>query len=272
MTVSITEVPSFCSRLRGMVLLLIVLLAGTIRPLASSAQYHLMTQDAVLPYIKNTILKAHADADPNATAQQIAAADQHLMLADPLPAVQSVRYGIVLMAAEKYYEQQRFAEAATQLKAAVAGEPDNSFLLYQYARALYPTENTKPQSFIAYQQLVRKLDHENGENDSTATIDYWFLEAYWKLATLQMDQAQWSPAAYNISRFLIGASSLGDLSRETQLYEEALSYLTECYFMLNEPEICRYYGARTLKFFPKNQYVRAYLAKLPPPTKSKLKP
>ena len=239
-------------------------------PLMSNAQYHLMTPDAVLPYVKNTVLKQHASLNPNASAKQIARAGQHLMQPDPLPLVQSSAYGPALVASQAFYAQGQFAKAAAQLTTGVAKEAQNPFLLFHFARALYATEARKPQSFIVYQQLVRNLDLDNGENDSTATIDYWFLEAYWKLGTLQMDQSQWGPAAYDIARFLAGASSLNELTQEPLLYEQALGYLTECYFKLNEPEICRYYGARTLKFFPKNQYVKPYLAKLPTPKHSKM--
>lgn len=241
------------------------LLVSILLPLASKAQYHLMTPDAVLPYVKNTLLKEHASPNPNATAKQIAVAGQHLMQPDPLPLEQSATYGSALAASRAAYAQGQFNNAATRLTAGLASETQNHFLLFQYARALYATEVRKPESFVVYQQLIRSLDRDNGENDSTATIDYWFLEAYWKLGTLQMDQAQWGPAAYNIARFLAGAASLDGLTQEPMLYEQALGYLTECYFKLNEPEICRYYGTRTLKFFPKNRYVKAYLAKLPPP-------
>ncbi|MDO7850029.1 hypothetical protein [Hymenobacter convexus] len=256
---------------RTIALLSFILIFNLLLPSAGNAQYHLMTPDAVLPYAKNTILKAHATAIAGASAKQIAAAGQHMMQPEPLPAVESVVFGPALAAAKAAYNQAHFAEAVADLSLPVASEPQNRFLLFHYARALYQTESTKPQAFEAYQKLISDLDRENGENDSTATIDYWFLEAYWKLGTLQMDQEQWKPAAYNMARFLIGASSLSELTQNPLLYEQALGYLTECYFRLNEPEICRYYGSRTLQFFPKNQYVRPYLAHLPPITKPKKK-
>lgn len=249
--------------MRQFALFILCLLVGTLMPLAGNAQYHLMTPDAVLPYVKNTILKAHASLRPTSSVKQ-AAAGQHMVQLDPLPVVQSAAFGSAIIASQAAYDQGQFAQAAAQLNLAIASEAQNPFLLFHYARALYPSEADKPQSFVVYQQLVRNLDQDNGENDSTATIDYWFLEAYWKLGTLQMDQAQWGPAAYNIARFLIGAASLNDLTQEPLLYEQALGYLTECYFRLDEPEICRYYGNRTLKFFPQNQYVKAYFARLPP--------
>lgn len=239
-------------------------------PLISRAQYQLMTPDAVLPYVKNTILKEHAAINPDASAKQIAAAGQHLMQPDPLPLVQSAAYGQALAASQGSHAQDQFVQAATQLVAGLAKEAQNPFLLFHYARALYAAGARKPQSFVVYQQPVHNLDLNNGENDSTATIDYWFLEAYWKLGTLQMDQSQWGPESYNIARFLAGASSLNELTQAPLLYEQALGYLTECYFRLNEPEICRYYGTRTLKFFPKNQYVKSYPAKLPAPKRSKM--
>ena len=160
----------------------ICLLVSILLPLASKAQYYLMTHDAVLPYVKNTLLKEHASPNPNATAKQIAVAGQHLMQPDPLPLEQSATYGSALAASRAAYAQGQFNKAATQLTAGLASETQNPFLLFQYARALYATEVRKPESFVVYQQLIRSLDRDNGENDSTATIDYWFLRHTGSLA------------------------------------------------------------------------------------------
>lgn len=49
------------------------------------------------------------------------------------------------------------------------------------------------------------------------------------------------------------------------LREQILQYQTECFANLHNAKLCRYFGQRTLHFFPKNQYVKRYLAALPRP-------
>ena len=101
-------------------------------------------------------------------------------------------------------------------------------------------------------------------NDSVLYVDVWFTEAYWKLGTLYLDHGRWADAVRSISQFLAATSRTEYAG--TPLYEEILGYLTESFYQLGDAKLCRHYGQLTLKHFPKNQYVRPYLAQLPKAT------
>ncbi len=181
----------------------------------------------------------------------------------PMPAIRSAYYGTDLAASEAAYDAGRFSEAAGLLREAIAKEPDNAFLLNAYARALYQIQETKPQSYTAYLALFRLLDAQYKSAPTELAVDCWFTESYWKFGTLCLDQGQWEVAALCIEQSL---ASSGDLyTSHPLLLEQALGYLTEAFYELHRPALCRYYGQRTLKLFPANRYVLPYLAALPKP-------
>ncbi|WP_201977425.1 hypothetical protein [Hymenobacter rubidus] len=245
---------------------------GLLLPATGVAQYYFRTPDAVLPVRKNSVSYTHVDVVDNLPLGSKVQKGQQIAVIQPEPAVQSEGYDLVLAGAKKAYDEGFFPQAAAALADAVVHEPDNPFLLYHYARALYKTDETKPQSYTVYQQLIAALARQGGENDTIAVVDMWFPEAYWKLGTLQMDNAQWAAAVDNIARALLSLEELGTLN-STPIHEEALAYLTECFYNLQNAKLCRYYGNRTLKLFPHNRYVQPYLAHLPPvaPPKAKRK-
>ena len=153
------------------------------------------------------------------------------------------------------------------LEEAVLQEPDNPFIIYQQARCLYRNEATKPRAYQLYQRLVKQLDTAVPPGPADLNADAWFVEAYWKLGTLYMDHAQWSKAIFSISQFLLVAPR--EQYAGTLLHEQILNYLTEAFSRLSDAKMCRHFGQLTLKDFPKNQYVRPYLARLPKPVTPK---
>ncbi|MET4074366.1 hypothetical protein [Hymenobacter sp. UYCo722] len=171
--------------------------------------------------------------------------------------------------AEQDYDAGRFAEAAAHLKPFISQQLVAPQVLNQYARALYRLPGGKPQSYAAYQRLIVLLDAYGREDAATCAIYLTFRESYYKLATLQMDNAKWRSAAYNFSRFLYTLNTVAAW-KTNDIYESALQYQTECFAELGDVKLCRHYGQRTLKFFPHNQYVLSYLARLP--TASTVKP
>ncbi|MBF9222610.1 hypothetical protein [Hymenobacter ruricola] len=246
------------------------LLLGLLSPTAVAAQYYHRTPDAVLPVRKNSVFFTHVDVVEQLPRGASIAKGQQIATLQPEPAVQSEGYDLVLAGAKKAYDEGFFPQAAAALEDAVAHEPNNPFLLYHYARALYKTDETKPRSYAVYQRLMATLAKQGGENDSVVVVDLWFPEAYWKLGTLQLDRAEWASAVDNISRGLLGLDQLGALPT-SPIHEEALSYLTECFYHLHDARLCRYYGNRTLQLFPQNKYVQPYLTHLPPAATPKVK-
>lgn len=167
---------------------------------------------------------------------------------------------------ERAYTDGRYVEAAEAVAEAAKLDPADPTVLYCYARALYRGENTRALSYPVYQRLIALLDVYGRESPRTATIYLPFLEAYFKLATLQLDEQQWAAASYNLSRTAAALQTMPEAAAQNApLREQVLQYQTECFANLHNPELCRYFGQRTLKFFPGNRYVQPYLAALPKP-------
>jgi hypothetical protein len=117
-----------------------------------------------------------------------------------------------------------------------------------------------------YQRLITLLNSYGREDEHTVTVYLPFLEAYFKLATLQLDAQEWAAASYNLSRAAAALQTMPEAAAQNApLREQILQYQTECFANMHDVKLCRYFGQRTLRFFPENQYVKSYLAALPPP-------
>jgi hypothetical protein len=225
--------------------------------------YHLYGQHAVLPDRVRTINLIHVEFDTTIRVGTHIEAGQVIGRADTPPLVRSVRYGLQLIDSEAAYEAGRYAEAAALLETAAQLEPANPFITYQLARALYQLDDTKPRAYTLYQRLISQLDGAGLPDPATLNVDVWFSEAYWKLGTLYMDNEQWPEAIQSISQALLSASP--ENYAGTTVKEQMLQYLTECFYHIGNAELCRHYGNLTLQLFPRNAYVRPYLAHLPRP-------
>jgi len=182
------------------------------------------------------------------------------------PAVLAEPHPIEVAESERAYADGRLDYAASVLAEAAKLEPADPTVLYHYARALYRGEDTREQSYAVYQRLIKLLDAYGRENEHTVTVYLPFLEAYFKLATLQLDAQQWAGASYNLSRAAAALQTMPEsAAQNAPLREQILQYQTECFANLHNAQLCRYFGQRTLHFFPKNQYVKQYLATMPRP-------
>lgn len=169
---------------------------------------------------------------------------------------------------ERAYNDGRLADAAEAVaKAAILNPPDPR-VLNCYARALYRHKATRSRSYPVYQQLIALLNSYGQEGPEVVSMYVPFLEAYFKLATLQLDHEQWAAASYNLSRAAAAMQSMPDAAAENLLLrEQILQYQTECFSHLHNVQLCRYFGQRTLQSYPKNRYVLSYLAELPNPSR-----
>lgn len=225
--------------------------------------YQFLTPNCGLPPRIHVITMAHSDADTSLVVGTKILRGMVVAHVQLPPAIRSVYYGTELAKSELAYEAGRFAEVANLLTEAVGWEPANPFLLNAYARALYQANKTKPKSYVAYQALFRAQRAAYTPEASELVVDCWFIEAYWKYGTLCLDKGEWAPAVASIEQFLAGYDRIN--SPNPLLLEQALGYLTEAFYQLHKPELCRYYGRRTLQLYPANQYVGRYLAALPKP-------
>lgn len=174
------------------------------------------------------------------------------------PDTLSRRFNNEINLSKQAYNQRDFLKAASQLETAYKKEASNPFVLDNYARALYQIENKREESYQVYQTLIQHLDNKYHSNDTVVIVDAWFKEAYWKLGTLHMDYGNWENALYEIGRFV---GSIQNEKRE-YIYEQALSYLTECAYMLGNKDLCIHFANRTLHYNPKNTYVQEFTSKL----------
>ncbi|TGE21879.1 tetratricopeptide repeat protein [Hymenobacter aquaticus] len=230
------------------------------------SNYRLYGPQAALPKHINTINIIHVEFDTTLIGSRVEAG-QTVGQADQTPLVRSARYGLQILDSEAAYEQGQYARAAALLEEAGQREPQNPFVTYQLARALYKIDDSKPRAYTLYQRLITQLDGAVPQNDSTLNVDVWFAEAYWKLGTLYMDNQQWPEAILSISQFLLAAPKPAYAG--TPLHEQVLAYLTECFYHVGDAAMCRHYGQLTLQMFPRNSYVKPYLAHLPAPTATK---
>lgn len=183
------------------------------------------------------------------------------------PITPATPHPIEVAESARAYEDGNYADAAALVADAARLTPADPNVLYCYARALYRSDETRAASYLVYRRLIALLDSYGRENAHSVAIYLLFWEAYFKLATLQLDKQQWAAASYNLSRAAAALQSMQQAQLDNALLrEQILQYQTECFAHLRQPALCRYFGQRTLKLFPANRYVRPYLTALPKPT------
>jgi len=237
----------------------------------AQTRYVLYGNYKVLPPSYNTVAIFHVDFDTTLHVGSAVGPGRPIGYESDRPLVRSVRYGMKLIASEEAYDAGQYADAAKVLEEAARAEPGNPFITYQLARSLYRLED-REHAYPLYVKLVEQLDKAMPAADSVLTVDVWFVEAYWKLATLNLDMADWPNAIHNMARFMAAADP--QFYEKTLLHEQMLGYLTESFYHLNDREMCQFYYAETLRRFPKNQYVKQYqaLGKPQPPAKTPVRP
>ena len=185
-----------------------------------------------------------------------------------IPVRPAASHPIEVAESERAYADGRLADATEAVAKVAALKPADPDVLNCYARALYRAEGTRSQSYPVYQRLIALLDSYGQEGPEVVSMYIPFMEAYFKLATLQLDRAQWAIASYNLSRAAAALHAVQETTNDNRLLrEQILQYQTECFFNLHNVALCRYFGKRTLTFYPANQYVLGYLAKLPKPAR-----
>src|SRR5690348_4291804 len=199
------------------------------------------------------ITYAHVVARPSLEGQMIAP-NESFGTVEPYPAKVS-KHDKTLNRADSLYGRQQYKEAADLLAGAYRDEPDNPFVMNAYARTLFHLDDQRDKSLEVYTRLVARLDSLNGASDSNVVIDFWFSEAYWKLASLQLDKRQYGPAAFEILRAL----AAGSPDKPPGVLEQQYAYLTEAYAGLHQVEFARWSAEHALRINPRDQDVIDFL-------------
>ena len=179
---------------------------------------------------------------------------------EPRPVPLSARYQRTIDSASALYQRREFAAAAALLAPAYADERDNLFVADEYARTLFWIDTRRNESFEVYRQLIDRLDRQYGANDREVVVDAWFSEAYWKIASLYLDRADWEHAAFEIARFLSVRSNDANAAALTQVY----NYFAEATVHLDRHDLTRWAAEQALRANPRNTEVIGYLRQLGP--------
>jgi tetratricopeptide (TPR) repeat protein len=169
------------------------------------------------------------------------------------PAAVSARFQKQIDQAAALYAKQEFSGSAAALEEPFQKDHDNPFLIEEYARALYRTQR-RSAAAVHYRRLVTSLDAVGTSiRPDYVYLDHWFLDAYWKLATLDMDEGHWQAAICGINRVLLTAQP------ET-LVHEAFDYLVEAEAASGRHDLARLYADETLRRFPGDTYVGKFVS------------
>ncbi len=245
-----------------------LLLLALVLPSLCYAQSYQAKDDTAFPATKHNFHYVGDDQplkDTDFTGTDLAGAPASVLPPSQRPPlVVAVPHPIEVAESERAYTDGRLTDAVAAVAEVAKLEPADPTVLYCYARALYRDNNTREQSYLVYQRLIALLDNYGRESAYTVTVYIPFLEAYFKLATLQLDAQQWAAASYNLSRAAAALQTMPDAAAQNALLrEQILQYQTECFANLRNSALCRYFGQRTMRFFPKNKYVKQYLTALP---------
>jgi len=240
--------------MKHLTILLTLLLASL---LAFNQEYRFVNEDCIVNNNVKDIVLIHVNktfSGEEATVEM----DETIGQIEPFPEILSKQFDSNIKKSQELYNKGDYLGAAKELEFAYKTEPKNLFISFNYARALYWVDSEFEKSFDIYKKIVDQLDKENGNSDTVLTVDMWFREAYWKLATLYMDKKDWVEAFHLINRFLL---SIRDFKGQP-VYTQSLEYLTECSYYMKEFELAEHFANRTLHFDPNNQFAQNVLKEI----------
>lgn len=174
---------------------------------------------------------------------------------EQIPAVQSVKHQELLNTARRLYDRRRFEAAADTLRPALREEPDNPFILNEFARALFQVDSRRPESARVYQQLIPLLTTQAAPPPNAIVTDLWFTDAHWKLAMLYMDIGAYGAALAELVKVALAGNP--DPRAREQLY----AYLAETFFFLRDMKAAEWYVQETLQLNRRNRYVLQFRTK-----------
>ncbi len=177
----------------------------------------------------------HVEFSQAFTEGDIIVPGQKIGKPQPWPAQLSKNHDAEIRAAIEEYDRKQYDNASSILRKLHESEKENLFYLLTLAKTLYWSEKYHQQSYDLFEQMREQLDRENSIAEDEILVDLWFPDLYWKLATFYLDMGYYDRAAFEISRSF--ACGYDETSKQ---FEQAISYLTECYFFLKDKELIRF--------------------------------
>ena len=215
------------------------------------AQNNLNNPDFLISSSIEDIVLVHMSSDLNKNNSEVKIG-QKIGTIDKLPKKTSIKNDSKIKKSKEHYKNGEYEKAYEILINSIENEPNNPFILEPIARAQYKLPSKQKESFENYKLLIHQLDSLNGTSKTKITVDMWFIESYWKLGTLYMDNSEWKKAQYEINRFLMSIQNM----KGSVIYVQALAYLTECFFELDNQELYKHFANRTLIYDPNNEYAK----------------
>lgn len=205
------------------------------------------------------------------------------------PVVVSERFQAQYEKAIASYRANDYSACVSLLDPAIENEKANLFMRNIRAKALYWIDRKR--AFEEYEILVQAIDcakinnyvtfANNGISIETygafldhdiqklktlfrsktlaLVLNYWFVEAYWKLGCLYLDRGQYSDAIFQIMRAL----RLMKMNDSKPMHAQAFSFLSQACFEMDLMSLSEYFGVACLMIHPENTIANKYLKKLP---------
>jgi tetratricopeptide (TPR) repeat protein len=130
----------------------------------------------------------------------------------------------------------------------------------------YKTRVTK--ALPIYKDLLAKIEKESriqdkNEDLNELIINTNFIDSYWKIATLYLDQENYSSAKIELERALSGFLSSVPPSNYSgnKVLEQMYLYYTEIEFYLKNKDSNRFYYCKTIQINPANNSVHKFILK-----------
>ncbi len=208
----------------------------------------------IAPLSGARIVRTHIHTSKHIKKQDIINPSQKLGAIPPWPNMLSRDHDAEIRLAIEEYNKEEYKNAVAILREIYESEKGNLFFIYAFAKALFRFEKYYEESYELFQTLREQLDRENSIAENEILIDHWFPDLYWKLAIFYLDMKEYEKAAFEIAR-----SISCDYDIESERFEHALGYLTECYYYLDNREFNNYLYRATKRLFPSNEYVEPFL-------------
>jgi tetratricopeptide (TPR) repeat protein len=167
----------------------------------------------------------------------------------PFPYPQSPRHQDLILLARQLYAQGRFLEAIRAIEPAITAEPENPFVLNEYARALFQVDSLRSAARLQYERLETLLVKPWAPESNTVVIDMWFTDTYWKLGMLYLDVENYQGAYLELAKVALTNPP------SPILREQVFGYLAEAAFHLGQQPTADWFINKTLELNPANRYV-----------------
>jgi tetratricopeptide (TPR) repeat protein len=160
----------------------------------------------------------------------------------------------IINEARNLYNNKNYKQSSEKYKEIYESEKDNLLYLEEFGKALYWSDNnSRITSFNIFKKIVNDIEDKNCKDSKQTAIHFWFIDSYFKLGCIYIDLKDYKNAIYYLTKGIYI-----DLNSNSTFLEQGLSYITECYYNLNNKEFNNFFYLLTKKKFPSNKYIERF--------------